>query len=208
MSERHRSRTANSNSDVCAIADDQQHNGAATHEAIGQCFKVRFLVKVLRRANKPLFPLFLAHLAFLGIMSFAYLACNLAWRVIIYQKSMPQDFEEQLFSLCSALELFNLIFVRSMKSASLFPRLAMGSLALFGTRTSTRIPFFWGLTQLRAKASLSHRRRPSRCQCCFDGCPQSFDCLLRVFVALDGCSNVCQFKACSACEGALRLPQG
>lgn len=81
-------------------------------------------VEVLRRANKPLFPLFLAHLAFLGIMSFAYLACNLAWRVIIYQKSMPQDFEEQLFSLCSALELFNLIFVRSMKSASLFPRLA------------------------------------------------------------------------------------
>lgn len=81
-------------------------------------------VEVLRRAHRPLAPLFRSHLIFLFIQSFAYLSCNLAWRLILYRKSTPDGFEERVFSFCSVIELFNLIFVRSVSSTSVFPKLA------------------------------------------------------------------------------------
>lgn len=80
--------------------------------------------EVLRRAGRPLRPLFRSHVVFLFFQSFAYLSCNLAWRFILYRKSSPEGFEERVFSFCSILELFNLIFVRSVHSAAVFPKLA------------------------------------------------------------------------------------
>lgn len=80
--------------------------------------------EVLRRANRPLWPLFRSHLVFMFMQSFAYLSCNLAWRFVLYRKSSPEGFEERLFSFCSVIELFNLIYVRSMQSAVVFPRVA------------------------------------------------------------------------------------
>lgn len=80
-------------------------------------------VEVLRRAGRPLAPLFRSHLVFLFFQSFAYLSCNLAWRFILYRKSSPEGFEERVFSFCSILELFNLIFVRTVNSAAVFPKL-------------------------------------------------------------------------------------
>ncbi|CAE8739511.1 unnamed protein product, partial [Polarella glacialis] len=84
-------------------------------------------VEVLRRGGRPLWPLFRSHLAFLFIQSFAYLSCNLAWRFMLYRKSSPEGFEERIFSLCSVIELFNLIFVRSSASAAIYPRLMAAS---------------------------------------------------------------------------------
>jgi len=81
-------------------------------------------VEVLRRAGRPLWPLFRSHLVFLFLQSFAYLSCNLAWRFILYRKSSPEGFEERVFSFCSVLELYNLIFVRSASSTAVFPKLA------------------------------------------------------------------------------------
>lgn len=81
-------------------------------------------VEVLRRAHRPLTPLFRSHFIFLFIQSFAYLSCNLAWRLILYRKSTPEGFEERVFSFCSVIELFNLIFVRSASSTAVFPKLA------------------------------------------------------------------------------------
>ena len=34
----------------------------------------------------------------------AYLSCNLAWRFLVYRKSSPEGFEENIFSLCSMIE--------------------------------------------------------------------------------------------------------
>merc|ERR1711972_918674 len=79
-------------------------------------------VEVLRRAGKPLWPLFRSHMVFLLLQSFAYLACSLAWRVIFYRKSSPEGFEERVFSFCSVLELYLLIFVRTASSAVIFPK--------------------------------------------------------------------------------------
>lgn len=81
-------------------------------------------VEVLRRGARPLWPLFRSHLFFLFVQSFSYLSCNLAWRFILYRKSSPEGFEERIFSLCSMIELFNLIFVRSTASAELYPKVA------------------------------------------------------------------------------------
>mmetsp|Transcript_57182 Transcript_57182/g.165697 ORF Transcript_57182/g.165697 Transcript_57182/m.165697 type:complete len:557 (-) Transcript_57182:46-1716(-) len=80
-------------------------------------------VEVLRRAGRSAWPLFKSHLAFLFFQSFAYMSCNLALRFMLYRKSSPEDFEEKMFSLCSLLELFNLIFVRTVNSATVFPKL-------------------------------------------------------------------------------------
>ncbi|CAE7248741.1 unnamed protein product [Symbiodinium natans] len=81
-------------------------------------------VDVLRRGGRPVWPLLRSHMAFLLVQSFAYLSCNLAWRFLLYRKSSPEGFEENIFSLCSLLELFNLIFVRSPSSAAVYPKVA------------------------------------------------------------------------------------
>ena len=85
-------------------------------------------VDVLRRGGRPVWPLLRSHMAFLLVQSFAYLSCNLAWRFLLYRKSSPEGFEENIFSLCSLLELFNLIFVRSPPSAALYPKVASACL--------------------------------------------------------------------------------
>eukprot|EP00415_Alexandrium_ostenfeldii_P000548 UN0548 len=82
-------------------------------------------VEVLRRGNRPLWPLFRSHLLFLFVQTSAYLSCNLAWRFVLYRKSAPEGFEERIFSFCSVLELYNLIFVRSVGSSTVFPKLTM-----------------------------------------------------------------------------------
>merc|ERR1712039_894414 len=64
-----------------------------------------------------------SHLVFLLFQCFAYLSCNLAWRFILYRKSSPEGFEEKIFCLCSVLELFALVFVRTVSSAAVFPKL-------------------------------------------------------------------------------------
>jgi len=79
--------------------------------------------EVLRRGRRSLWPLLRSHMIFLFIQTFAYLACNLAWRFILYRKSSPEGFEERIFSFCSTLELYNLLFVRSVGSARVFPKL-------------------------------------------------------------------------------------
>lgn len=81
-------------------------------------------VELLRSAGRPVWPLLRSHLAFLLLQSVAYMSCNLAWRFVLYRKSWPKDFEEEVFSLCSLIELFNLIFVRSTRSVAVFPKLA------------------------------------------------------------------------------------
>ncbi|CAL1148476.1 unnamed protein product [Cladocopium goreaui] len=85
-------------------------------------------VDVLRTGGRRMWPLFRSHMLFLLIQSFAYLSCNLAWRFLVYRKSSPEGFEENIFSLCSLVELFNLIFVRSVQSASLYPKVVTASL--------------------------------------------------------------------------------
>eukprot|EP00929_Paragymnodinium_shiwhaense_P031521 TRINITY_DN17631_c0_g1_i2.p1 TRINITY_DN17631_c0_g1~~TRINITY_DN17631_c0_g1_i2.p1 ORF type:complete len:509 (+),score=71.26 TRINITY_DN17631_c0_g1_i2:154-1680(+) len=85
-------------------------------------------VEVLRRANRPSWPLFRSQLVFLLLQSFGYLSCNLAWRFILYRKGSPEGFEERIFSLCSILELFNLIFVRSVSSTVVYPRVVTACL--------------------------------------------------------------------------------
>lgn len=100
-------------------------------------------VDILRRAGRPLWPLFKSHLIFLFLQSFAYLSCNLAWRFILYRQSSPEGFEERVFSFCSVLELYNLIFVRSLSSAAIFPKLAMGCMVwLHFYIFSSLYPFF------------------------------------------------------------------
>mmetsp|Transcript_15018 Transcript_15018/g.33740 ORF Transcript_15018/g.33740 Transcript_15018/m.33740 type:complete len:527 (-) Transcript_15018:13-1593(-) len=85
-------------------------------------------VEVLRRAGRSFTALFRSHLIFFLLLSFAYLSCNLAWRFIFYRQSTPEGFEEGVFSFCSMLELFNLIFVRSGPSAAVFPKVVFASL--------------------------------------------------------------------------------
>ena len=85
-------------------------------------------VDVLRTGQRRLWPLFRSHMLFLLIQSFAYLSCNLAWRFLVYRKSSPEGFEENIFSLCSLIELFNLIFVRSVQSAGLYPKVVTASM--------------------------------------------------------------------------------
>merc|ERR1711972_319947 len=85
-------------------------------------------VHTLRQAGRPLTPLFRSHLVFLLFQCFAYLSCNLAWRFILYRKSSPEGFEERVFSFCSTLELFNLIFVRSTSTVAVFPKLAFAAM--------------------------------------------------------------------------------
>lgn len=83
-------------------------------------------VEVLRRVGRPLTPYFRSQFIFLFIQSFAYLSCNLAWRFILYRQSTPDGFEERIFSWCSVIELFSLIFVRSTSSTLVFPKLSTG----------------------------------------------------------------------------------
>eukprot|EP00438_Fugacium_kawagutii_P024422 Skav203303 [mRNA] locus=scaffold2587:14348:16115:- [translate_table: standard] len=99
-------------------------------------------VDVLRTGGRRLTPLFRSHVLFLLIQSFAYLSCNLAWRFLVYRKSSPEGFEENIFSLCSMVELFNLIFIRSVQSAGLYPKVVMASLepALRGDPFSNSTP--------------------------------------------------------------------
>eukprot|EP00928_Gymnodinium_smaydae_P069594 TRINITY_DN5316_c0_g2_i1.p1 TRINITY_DN5316_c0_g2~~TRINITY_DN5316_c0_g2_i1.p1 ORF type:complete len:537 (+),score=132.92 TRINITY_DN5316_c0_g2_i1:73-1611(+) len=85
-------------------------------------------IEVLRRAGRPLGPLFKSHLTFLFLQSFAYLSCNLAWRFVIYRKSSPEGFEERIFSFCSLLELYNLLFVRSGSTIAVFPALSCAAM--------------------------------------------------------------------------------
>mmetsp|Transcript_97013 Transcript_97013/g.182432 ORF Transcript_97013/g.182432 Transcript_97013/m.182432 type:complete len:522 (+) Transcript_97013:148-1713(+) len=83
-------------------------------------------VEVLRRVGRPLTAYFRSQFIFLFIQSFAYLSCNLAWRFILYRQSTPDGFEERIFSWCSVIELFSLIFVRSTSSTLVFPKLSTG----------------------------------------------------------------------------------
>ena len=78
-------------------------------------------------------------------MGQAYLSCNLAWRFLVYRKSSPEGFEENIFSLCSLVELFNLIFVRSVQSASLYPKVVTASLVAWQSKTSS-FELFCGLS--------------------------------------------------------------
>ena len=78
-------------------------------------------------------------------MGQAYLSCNLAWRFLVYRKSSPEGFEENIFSLCSLVELFNLIFVRSVQSASLYPKVVTASLVAGQSKTSS-FELFCGLS--------------------------------------------------------------
>eukprot|EP00927_Polykrikos_kofoidii_P016737 TRINITY_DN17582_c0_g1_i2.p1 TRINITY_DN17582_c0_g1~~TRINITY_DN17582_c0_g1_i2.p1 ORF type:complete len:506 (+),score=68.42 TRINITY_DN17582_c0_g1_i2:20-1537(+) len=87
--------------------------------------------EVLRRGNRPLFPLFRSHLIFMFMQSFAYLSCNLAWRFVLFRKSSPVGFEENIFSFFSIMELFNLLFVRSVDSTVVFPKLATACMVYF-----------------------------------------------------------------------------
>merc|ERR1719183_2835422 len=109
-----------------------QNYGNAGRMSIGVLVRsfpwIGVYVEVLRRAGRPLWPLFKSHLIFLFLQSFAYLSCNLAWRFILYRKSSPEGFEERVFSFCSILELFNLIFVRSTSSTAVFPKVAFASM--------------------------------------------------------------------------------
>ncbi|CAK9082273.1 Uncharacterized protein SCF082_LOCUS39109 [Durusdinium trenchii] len=85
-------------------------------------------VDVLRTGQRAVWPLFRSHMLFLLVQSFAYLSCNLAWRFLLYRKSSPEGFEENIFSLCSLVELFNLIFVRSVHSAGFYPKVVTASI--------------------------------------------------------------------------------
>lgn len=78
---------------------------------------------------------------FLLVQSFAYLSCNLAWRFLLYRKSSPEGFEENIFSLCSLVELFNLIFVRSVHSAGFYPKVVTASIVPC-LRFPFDVPFF------------------------------------------------------------------
>mmetsp|Transcript_24106 Transcript_24106/g.56093 ORF Transcript_24106/g.56093 Transcript_24106/m.56093 type:complete len:522 (+) Transcript_24106:106-1671(+) len=84
-------------------------------------------VEILRRSGRSLTALFRSHFIFFLLLSFAYLSCNLAWRFILYRQSTPEGFEEGVFSFCSMLELFNLIFVRSTSSAVVFPKVTFAA---------------------------------------------------------------------------------
>merc|ERR1719198_95499 len=80
-------------------------------------------VDILQRVGWPVTPLFRSRVIYLLMQSFSYLSCNLAWRLTLYRKSAPQDFEEMIFTFCSVLELFSLVFVRSTNSIAVFPKL-------------------------------------------------------------------------------------
>ncbi|CAK0845408.1 unnamed protein product, partial [Prorocentrum cordatum] len=66
-----------------------------------------------------------------------------AWKFILYRKSSPDGFEERVFSFCCALELFNLIFVRTASSARVFPRLAWACMVYFHFYMPRLYPFHW-----------------------------------------------------------------
>jgi len=128
-------------------------------------------VELLREVGIPTWPLFRSHMVFLCLQSFAYLSCNLAWRLIIYKQSSPEGFEERIFSFCSALELFNLIFVRSFTSAMVFPKFAVACMVAL-------VPTSWCIVSIITRSLLCavirlliQRQRmrthePSICHCC------------------------------------------
>lgn len=103
--------------------------GAISMQLLGRSFPwIGVYTGILGGAGQPLWPLLRAHLGFLLVQSFAYLSCSLGWRLAVFRKLSPQGYADQLFGLCSIVELFNLVFVRAPGSAVAFPKVAGASL--------------------------------------------------------------------------------
>lgn len=79
-------------------------------------------VAILRGVGRPLGPLLKARVEFLLLQTLTYLGCSLTWRVSNWRLS-PDGYIDHVFGLYSALELFNLVCVRTSSTAVAFPKL-------------------------------------------------------------------------------------
>jgi len=100
-------------------------------------------IGILRGAGRPLGPLLKARLAFLMVQTVMYLCCSLMWRVACWRLT-PEGYTDQVFGLYSAVELFNMVFVRTPESAAVFPKLAGACLVyLHFYNLSSLFPCHW-----------------------------------------------------------------
>ena len=53
-----------------------------------------------------------------------YEACQAAWSIVLYAKSIPEALPVWIYGLAMILEYFSMVFVRSAMSAHFFPRIA------------------------------------------------------------------------------------
>ena len=54
-----------------------------------------------------------------------YEACQAAWSVVLYAKSIPEALPVWIYGMAMILEYFSMVFVRSAMSAHFFPRIAL-----------------------------------------------------------------------------------
>jgi len=79
-------------------------------------------------ANRQIHPqnhLIWAHVSKILLYYVMYEACQAAWSVVLYAKSIPEALPVWIYGLAMILEYFSMVFVRSAMSAHFFPRISL-----------------------------------------------------------------------------------
>ena len=79
-------------------------------------------------ANRQIHPqshLICAHVSKILLYYVMYEACQAAWSVVVYSKSIPEALPVWIYGLAMILEYFSMVFVRSAMSAHFFPRVSL-----------------------------------------------------------------------------------
>ncbi|KAL7493466.1 hypothetical protein ACHAWT_002462 [Skeletonema menzelii] len=79
-------------------------------------------------ANRQIHPqnhLIWAHVSKILLYYVMYEACQAAWSVVVYAKSIPEALPVWIYGLAMILEYFSMVFVRSAMSAHFFPRISL-----------------------------------------------------------------------------------
>lgn len=80
---------------------------------------------IRNRNIHPQSHLIWAHLAKILLYYIMYEACQAAWSVVLYAKSIPESLPVWIYGMAMILEYFSMVFVRSALSAHFFPRICL-----------------------------------------------------------------------------------
>jgi len=80
---------------------------------------------ISRSGSFPESHLIYSHMAKIGLYYVMYEACQAAWSVVLYGKSIPEALPIWIYGLAMSWEYFSMVFVRSALSAYFFPRLTL-----------------------------------------------------------------------------------
>uniref|UniRef100_A0A7S4MZ70 Uncharacterized protein n=1 Tax=Odontella aurita TaxID=265563 RepID=A0A7S4MZ70_9STRA len=86
---------------------------------------------MVRRRINPVDHMINSHLAKMFLYYLMYEACQAAWSMVLYGKSVPASMPVWIYGFAMMWEYFSMIFVRSALSAYFFPRMALLQFTLY-----------------------------------------------------------------------------